>query len=653
MSIKTQTKNKTKEVAKKLRRVKERQYWSTRDLSITIVGLFLISLMIAVVISSENIAKNERLLPHTNVAGVDLGDLNKKEAQEKLDQAVKDFLADKFVFTYQDKKTKKEFTAQADDLGLSIDTTDSIDRALALGHANNFFSNFKAQLLASSTGFETPLAYHLDDLSQKAFLDTAFLDIETPARQATLIYQNGQPREVPAKAGLEVDREQLVKDLLPQIQNLDARPINLKLVKTNPTITVNDLATIKKLAEQALNSNFTFSYDDQIFKPSKDDLGNWLEFYSVLPKNVLGKSICDCGLPVEISSKNDQAQQVPSLLITPFDQERLGLAKSDPYYVMVPPENFTEQSFNKDKLLPVFGFNRDKVNHWLLENVSATIDRPGQNARLAFVGGKVKVTAPSINGIEVDVEKAARDLVFNIASRTTSPKAKLQLAESKPAINEQIISKLGINTLIGRGVSDFSGSPPNRVHNINTGFEKYSGLVIAPKEEFSVVEKLGPVDAAAGFLPELVIVGKKITPQYGGGLCQVSTTIFRAALDAGFPITERTNHSFAVSYYKWPYPEWGVEATIYDPAPDLKFRNNTDHYILIQAYTKGGKAYVDFYGTDPKRTTTIEGPWRLSGSMAGGGTTTFNYIVRDAADKVIHKQTFVSAFQPFKNFKHE
>ncbi len=645
---------KTKSLAEGLRRVKENHYWTRRDLILSLAGLVVIGLSAATIVLSEKISRDENILPQVTIAGVQVGDLTKEEASQKLSLAIDEFLAEGYVFEYKDQENTTEFQATGADFGLLVDTEGSIRQAMAMGHEYNFFSNLKAQLTSVTLGIDLPLNFSIEGAALNAFLDTAFLDIEKPARQASLAYNNGDLVTISPRSGTEVDREPVIKKIKQLTPHLNNQVIELDLVEAEPEILEKDLSTVRDLADQMLSSNFNLYYDDKNYLLSEDVVASWMEFHSILPEDVLGKSICSCGLPQQVTSNTDEAQQVPSLLVTPFDQLRLGVPETDPYFVMLTPENFTKQNFKTGELMPVVGLNRDRVNHWLLENISADIDRPGQNARLTFINGEVKVAQPSVNGIEVDIEQAARDIVFKITDPESEPTTRLKLAEAKPEINEEIISELGINTLIGQGVSDFSGSPVNRVHNIETGFEKYSGLVIAPGEEFSVVEKLGPVDAAAGFLPELVIVGKKITPQYGGGLCQVSTTIFRAALDTGLPITDRTNHSFAVSYYQWPYAEWGVEATIYDPAPDLKFVNDTEAHILMQAYTTPeGKAYVDFYGTDPGRETTIEGPWRLSGSMASGGTTVFNYIVRDAVGAVLREQEFVSVFQPLAEFKHE
>lgn len=170
------------------------------------------------------------------------------------------------------------------------------------------------------------------------------------------------------------------------------------------------------------------------------------------------------------------------------------------------------------------------------------------------------------------------------------------------------LAEQGVTDLIGYGWSNFAGSPYNRVHNVNRGMEQFNGYLLQPGEEFSFTELMGDIDAENGWKPELVIKGDETIPEYGGGLCQVSSTMFRAALYTGLQITERRNHSYAVSYYAYPYG-YGLDATIYDPWPNFKFANDTEGALLIQGYTEGSEAYFVFYGTNDKREVLMEGPY--------------------------------------------
>jgi vancomycin resistance protein YoaR len=174
----------------------------------------------------------------------------------------------------------------------------------------------------------------------------------------------------------------------------------------------------------------------------------------------------------------------------------------------------------------------------------------------------------------------------------------------------------GVTDLLEFGYSDFSGSPANRIHNIQTGIAQFNGITVAKDAEFSFMGQMSPVDAANGFLPELVIKGNETIPEYGGGLCQISSTMFRAVIYTGLPIVARTNHSYAVAYYARPFG-YGLDATVYDPAPDLKFKNDTPAPILIQSYTDGNSAYFVFYGSNNGRRVEMDGPYSYNYNSIG------------------------------------
>ena len=198
----------------------------------------------------------------------------------------------------------------------------------------------------------------------------------------------------------------------------------------------------------------------------------------------------------------------------------------------------------------------------------------------------------------------------------------------------------GIETLIGQGKSDFKGSTRSRIHNIKTALTRYDGLLIAPGEEFSFVENLGEVDGEHGYLPELVIKNDKTEPEFGGGICQVSTTAFRAAIYSGLEITARKNHAYPVSYYN---PQ-GMDATIYVPKPDLKFINNTPGYILIQTEIEGTQLTFNFYGTNDGRKVEVDGPHILERNSDGSMKTAFTQKVLDENGKEIINETFSSFY---------
>jgi vancomycin resistance protein YoaR len=182
----------------------------------------------------------------------------------------------------------------------------------------------------------------------------------------------------------------------------------------------------------------------------------------------------------------------------------------------------------------------------------------------------------------------------------------MHLAFIVPPVRDEELKNMGIREVVTVGESVFSKSPVNRRHNIKVGVGKFNGHLIPKDAIFSFDETLGPVNAVTGFRKELVIQGDTTLPDYGGGLCQVSTTAFRGPWEYGMPIVQRKNHSYAVSYYS---PQ-GTDATIYPPNVDMKFKNDTPGALLIQSFVDDfDQAFFIYYGTRDNRKTDVYGPY--------------------------------------------
>lgn len=223
--------------------------------------------------------------------------------------------------------------------------------------------------------------------------------------------------------------------------------------------------------------------------------------------------------------------------------------------------------------------------------VEKQVNQPARDAKFEIRNGRVVAFQGSWQGRQVQRQKTLDQAFIDISSDSTKP-IELVVDTTEPEVATAETNDLGISEIIGIGHSNFKGSPANRRHNIKVGADALNGLLIKPGEEFSLLKALLPVDAASGYLPELVIKGNRTIPEYGGGLCQIGTTTFRAALASGLDITARRNHSYRVVYYE----PAGTDATIYDPAPDFKFKNDTANTILIQTRIEGDDLYFDFWG---------------------------------------------------------
>jgi vancomycin resistance protein YoaR len=283
--------------------------------------------------------------------------------------------------------------------------------------------------------------------------------------------------------------------------------------------------------------------------------------------------------------------------------------------------------------------NTDLIRSYV-EDLARKVNRDPTDAKFTIEDGKVSTFTESQNGIALDVDKSIETISSALGNISSSQTISLPFESKKSDLDYADVNNMGISSLIGEGTSNFKGSPKNRIHNIEVGIERFNGTLIKPGEEFSFVKTLGDVDADHGYLPELVIKQGATEPEFGGGICQVSTTAFRAAIYSGLKITARRNHAYPVSYYN---PQ-GMDATVYVPEPDLKFINNTPGYILIQTKIEGTILTFDFYGTDDGRKTTIDGPTITERQPDGSLKATFTQHVVDASGKEFITDVFNSSY---------
>lgn len=307
-------------------------------------------------------------------------------------------------------------------------------------------------------------------------------------------------------------------------------------------------------------------------------------------------------------------------------------------------EKVLARQFEKEDFLnPIFdpqrtdsSFSESLIRNDLLK-ISAEIDQKPVNAQLNVTAGRATVFVPSREGRALNIDESIPRIVSALENKIAE--VELSVEVTRPEVTEESLNNMGIVELLATGYSDFKGSPENRKHNIRTGASKFNGVLIKPNETFSFVKSLGAVDASTGYLPELVIKENKTVPEYGGGMCQVSSTAFRAALNAGLPILERSAHSYPVVYYK----PFGVDASVYIPKPDLVFKNDTGKYILIQTRIEGTKLVFDFYGTKLNRRVAFAGNDRADG--AATVVEQVNPLVYDQG--VRGKDSFTAAFWRF------
>jgi len=240
-----------------------------------------------------------------------------------------------------------------------------------------------------------------------------------------------------------------------------------------------------------------------------------------------------------------------------------------------------------------------------LARLQHTVDRDPRDADWAVgAGGKVRVV-PSLPGLRLDVEKSA-SAILAAATRRSNRVAALTVAEQQPKRTTAQAAALGITGTVG-AYETFFGGDSNRIHNVQLVAHLVDRKLIAPGTTFSFNGTTGERSAAKGFREAPVIINGELQTGLGGGVCQVSTTVFNAAFEAGLPITARTNHALYISHYPL-----GRDATVNYPDVDLKFVNDTGHWLLLRTWVSSDALTVALYGTPQhRRVVSVAQPLRV------------------------------------------
>lgn len=339
-----------------------------------------------------------------------------------------------------------------------------------------------------------------------------------------------------------------------------------------------------------------------------------------------------------------------------------------------------QQNLNDQQLIAFLqfpaGFSESKIEGYLQE-LSDQINRPPQNAKFEYDAQTLEVsafTAPR-DGFELNIAATTRSIIESLQVSETVQEPPQAVAvvidRTAPEMTLENTNSLGIKERVGFGESYYDHSIPTRIHNVAHASERVNNTIVKPGEEFSFNKTLGEVSRRTGFQPAYVISGGQTVLGDGGGVCQVSTTLFRALLDSGLQITRRLPHSYRVSYYELNRDP-GFDATVYSGNVDLRFINDTDQHLLLHFTTDSEKKYmtVEIYGTSDGRTTEIKDyqKWDARGALpsvyfddpslpagklvqidwaVGGIKTKFTHVVKNAKGEVISEKTYQSNYIPW------
>jgi len=546
--------------------------------------IFLVILIFFVLL---NILNTDKINWGMKTAGIKIGGLTSNQAEEKIETANEEFLKKAFTLSYENN----QWQITPEKLGMEINVAETAKMAFAYGrNGKNIFIN-SWQQLESLFGYNLSPIWKIDSGKMEEFLNTNLSSIYHPAQNAMLIYDEKKQdfSVVTEKEGITIDKEKIEKIMEKDIINLQQTNIRLALIKDRPEILGSEIQQAYKEIKTILES---------------------------LPLSVV---IIDDS----ISSASETKKEIDKI----DKEELLNLIAFEPIIDPKNPDN---------KILGI-GINQEKAKNYLI-SLAPLINQEPIDAKLSFKNEKVSIFALSQDGIRMEIDENIPNLFTGIKN---GEEINLKITKIKPAITTESIDNLGITALLGKGSSNFSGSPVNRIHNIKIGAAKFNGVLLKPNEEFSFNAILGDVGPEQGYEPELVIKQDKTVPEYGGGLCQVSTTVFRAAVYSGLKITERFPHAFPVKYYN---PQ-GFDATIYPPSPDLKFINNTPGYILFQSKIIGSEITFEVYGTDDGRKVKLDGPSQYEVKEDGSMKAVLVQEVYDKDDNLMFKKSFYSNYR--------
>ena len=496
----------------------------------------------------------KRILPGISVHQIGIGGMTKEQAAEVLNENFHFTTTDTIILRYSNANIEVD----ADQLGITLDAQKTAENAYQFGRSGSPGTWFAKQLRGNFSTQEVPAAITFDQTIAYNMLEQISTQYDRPPIEASLQLQGTQIISLQGQTGQKLEIDASLERILKQIQELNLDLIVLPVKEIAPELV--DASAYAELAQEILKQPF------QLVLPSLP--GNTEQIWQISPEEL-----------------------APMLTF-----ERAALE-------------------NKVELVPQL--KTDYLNAYL-EDLSQQIKIKKENPRFIFndESGELELRTAGIEGREIDLEKS-RDSIQAALAQGQS-RATLALNRSLPEINDDIRgAELGITEFVHSESSYFFGSNAARIQNIEKAAEQFHGLLVPPNSTFSMAEAMDEISLDNGYAEALIIYNNQTIEGVGGGVCQVSTTLFRAAFFAGFPILERHPHAYRVSYYEKTASNQsdstlaGLDATVYVPIIDLKFINDTPYWLLMETYVDRPASRITwkFYSTRDGR--TVE--WHSSG----------------------------------------
>jgi vancomycin resistance protein YoaR len=525
--------------------------WLIRLPILVISGAILLGLILTIIVGGFQLLYTNRIFPNIYANGINLSGMTPEQAVAALYAAFT--YDDQTVFTFRDSADPSRFwQASAADLGVSLDAETTVAQAFAVGHGGGFFDNLVDQALAWLNGENFSAAIRYDQNAAAAFLAGIAEAIYRAPADATLTINGADIQAAPGASGRSLD-------LTTTLNRLD-----------------NAIITMQPGGELALAINETppVSLDAQY---AADRARVALSAPVIL--------VADDGRGGALGPWTVSLDQITALL----DVETITEADGSQRY---------EVAVDTSVYRPA------------LEALAPGLIVPAANGRFHFdpTTRQLVNTQAAVDGRRLNVDETLlrlQNAVFDPVNRTVPLAFDYEPAQYHNAVTA---AELGISELVSEGISYYTGSTEARRTNISQAVSRFDGLIIAPGEEFSFNQYVGDISPEEGFVEGFVIMGDQTVRGVGGGVCQVSTTVFRAAFYAGFPITERFAHGYRVGYYEDSIEGVGMDAAIYTPDLDFRFLNDTPYHLLIQAFVNpaNNSVHFQFYSTNPGRQVVRE-----------------------------------------------
>ncbi|RJP55746.1 MAG: hypothetical protein C4557_00875 [Anaerolineaceae bacterium] len=492
-----------------------------------------------------------RIFPGVSVAGVDLSGLPPDQAALKLSHTLSYPITGKVLF----RDGEQVWIASPSELGMVFDSSASAMAAYNYGRKGGLFAALSGQISARGLGADVAPVVLFDQRVAYAYLQNIALQVNQSVVEANLRVEGTNVVSEPGRLGRALNLDATLIYLAAQLQSFRDGEVPLVIQETAPKLM--DVSSQAETARRILSQPLTFTIPNY----SPGDPGPWTYDIPVLA-NMLAVTVIENGGSAEMQVGLDAA----------------ALRKS-------------------------------------LGDLKILVDRNPENARFVFndEAGRIEPIAASTIGRAMDVE--ASIAAINDALLRGEHNATLVVAEQQPAVQDTANgAELGITQLVTEQTTYFYGSSAERIQNIVAASERYHGLLVAPGETFSMASVLGDVSLENGFAEALIIYGGRTIKGVGGGVCQVSTTLFRTVFFAGYPVIERYSHAYRVSYYEMNASGYvdtkyaGLDATVYFPLVDFKFQNDTPYWLLMETYVNVSARTLTWkiYSTSDGRSVTWE-----------------------------------------------